>query len=236
MNCLEFRRRCFTEPGRQGEDFLRHRGECESCEGFAADTERLEARLEDAVRIDVPGGLARRIKRRHQDAASGWVSRRLFSMAASILVTLVSAGGIAYLALQPPPIQAAVKEHIEKEWEAVVRGEETDAEATAAVLSNIGGMIRGDAGRFTHASLCDFSEFGSAHLVFEGHKGPILVLIMKEKRVPGARFMAMTMPEGARLEGMLTLTSNGSMAIVGNSGENLQAAAEFVRDSVFWTL
>ena len=64
----------------------------------------------------------------------------------------------------------------------------------------------------------------------------MLVLLMKKQHVSGARFMAMTMPEGARLEGMLTLTSNGSMAVVGNSGENLQAAAEVIRNSVFWTL
>lgn len=236
MNCLEFRRRCLADPGHQSEDFLRHRRECESCEVFAAGTERLEARLVDALRVDIPEGLARRIKRRQQDGIAGRASRRLFSMAASILVTLVSAGGIAYLALQPPPIQAAVKKHIEKEWEAVVRSEMMDAEATAAVLSNIGGVIRDDAGTLIHASLCDFSEYGSAHLVLEGRKGPVLVLLMKQQQVPGARFMAITMPEGTRLEGMITLTSNGSMAIVGNSGENLQAAANFIRDSVFWTL
>ncbi len=236
MNCLEFRRRCLAEPGHRGHEFLQHENECEECTRFATEMKEFDSRLSDALRIDVPAGLEGRIKRRHQGLKPSRPGPHILSLAASILVAVGITIGVLYVAVQPQPLQAAVRDHIEKEWESVVKNDEMDAEATAAVLSNIGGMTRDDEGKIKYASLCDFSDYGSVHLVVEGQKGPVLVLLMKEKHVAKANFMAMSMPGGGRLEGMLTLTSNGSMAIVGQEGEELHTVGEFVRDAVFWVL
>ena len=236
MNCLEFRRRRLAEPGLRGQEFLQHETECEKCARFAAEMRGLDAHLFDALRIGVPVGLERRIKRRHRESKPGRSGRHILSLAASVLVSVGITTGVLYVAVRPPPLQAAVRDHIEKEWESVVKNDEIDSEATAAVLSNIGGMVRDDDAKIKYASLCDFSDYGSAHLVVDGRKGPVLVLIMKEKNVAKVRFMAMSMPGGTMLEGILTHTSNGSMAIVGQAGEELHAVGEFVRDSVFWVL
>jgi hypothetical protein len=236
MNCLEFRRRRLAEPNLGGQDFLQHEIECKKCARFVSEMRELDARLSEALRIGVPVGLERQIKRRHRELNPGRPGRHILSLAASVLVSVGITTGIFYVAVRPPPPQAAVRDHIEKEWESIVKNDEIDSEATAAVLSKIGGMVRDDQGRIKYASLCDFSDYGSAHLVIDGRKGPVLVLIMKEQHVAKARFMAKSKPGETMLEGMHTHTSNGSMAIVGQADEELHTVGEFVRNSVFWVL
>jgi hypothetical protein len=233
MNCLDFRRRCLAEPNYRGGEFLLHESECENCARFAAQTRALESGLADAMRIDVPENLAERIKLRHRDRASDRKKWRLVTLAASMLITLGFAGAAFYMT---SPLQAAVKEHIEKEWEALVQSEEMDSKTIASILSTIGGAIRNDPTELKYASLCDFSEYGSAHIIVQGKKGPFLTLLLKEKYISKARFLTMSKPEGTKIEGILTPTNNGSMAIVGLAGEELHAIGKIVRDSVYWLL
>ena len=233
MNCLDFRRRCLADPNHRGGEFLLHESECESCARFSAQTRALESRLADAMRIDVPENLAERIKLGYRDQASDRKRWRLITLAASMLITLGVAGAAFYMT---SPFQAAVKEHIEKEWEALVQNEEMDTKTIASILSTIGGAIQNDSSKFKYASLCDFSEYGSAHIIVQGKKGPVLALLLKEKYVSKARFMTISKQESTKIEGILTPTSSGSMVIVGLAGEELHAIDKTMRDSVYWLL
>jgi len=236
MNCLEFRRRCLADPNYRGDDFLLHKSKCENCAGFAAQTMILESHLANAMRIDVPENLAGRIKMEQRDRASGRKKWRVITLAASMLITLGFAGGAFYMTSPAPNLQAEVEAHIEKEWESLVQEEAIDNKKIASVLAMIGGTIRNDSGNIKYVGLCDFSEFGSAHVVVKGNKEPVLALLLKEKYISKARFMTMSKPEGIKIEGILTPTSNGSMAIVGAAGEDLHAIDKIVRESVFWLL
>ncbi len=64
MNCLEFRRRCITEPNGLGPDCAAHRQQCLACARFAKRMTEFEDRLRGALAVDVPAGLAERITRR----------------------------------------------------------------------------------------------------------------------------------------------------------------------------
>ena len=236
MNCLEFRRRCLTEPNYEGRAFLLHESECGDCARFAVQTRALETYLVDAMRVNVPEGLAERVKLTHRVQNSGWKKRRVIALAASILVTLGLMGGFFFMTSMSTPLHAAVTKHIENEWESLVQKEDMDGQTIASTVSTIGGVIRDDQGSIKYASLCDFSEYGAVHLVITGSKGPVLALLLKEKYVSKTRFMTMTKPEGTKIEGMLAPTSNGSLAIVGLPEEDLQAVDKTVRDSIFWLL
>ncbi len=90
---------------------------------------------------------------------------------------------------------------------------------------------RVDIGKLRHASLCDFSEYGGAHLVLEGRKGPVVVLLLPEKHIAGPNVMS-----GDRSEGILVSTNNGSMAIVGDKDEALHGVERQVRAALVWRL
>ena len=236
MNCLDFRRRCLVEPNYRGTEFVQHETECRDCAKFAVETRVLESRLANAMRIDVPENLASRIKLEHRTRTSGRNRRYVIALAASILITIGVAGGTLFITPLSTPLHAAVTEHIGNEWEALVQNESMDSKAIASVVSTIGGGIKDDQGIFKFASLCDFSEYGAAHLIVQGTKGPVLALLLKEKYISKTRFMTMSKPEGTKIEGILAPTNNGSMAIVGLPGEDLYAVDKTVRDSVHWVL
>lgn len=58
MNCLEFRRRVLADPRRPGPDAEAHAAQCAECREFLSLTLAEEARLERALRIEAPEGLA----------------------------------------------------------------------------------------------------------------------------------------------------------------------------------
>lgn len=64
MNCLEFRRRCTTDPSGLGAGCAAHRRKCPACSRFAERTGEFEKRLWSALAVDVPAGLAERTARR----------------------------------------------------------------------------------------------------------------------------------------------------------------------------
>ncbi len=236
MNCLEFRRRCLTDPNHKGREFLFHQDECENCAIFAAQTRALDLRLIDAIRVDVPENLASRVKLENQVRVSNREKSRVIKLAASIFIAIALFGGAFFMVPMSSQLHAAVTEHIGNEWESLVQSEDMEGKEIAAVLSSVGGVINGDIGGIKYASLCDFSEYGSVHIVIAGKKGPVLALILKDKYVPKARFMAMSKPKGTKIEGTLMPISNGSMAIVGIAGEDLHEVNQILRESVHWLL
>lgn len=236
MNCLEFRRRCLTDPNHKGREFLLHEDECENCAIFAAQTRTLDLRLIDAMRVDVPEILASRLKLENRVRVSNREKNRIIKLAASIVIAMALFGGTFFMLPMSSQLHAAVTEHVENEWESLVQSEDMESGEIAAVLSSVGGVINDDTGGIKYASLCDFSDYGSVHIVIAGKKGPVLALILKEKYVSKARFMAMSKPLGTKIEGMLTPISNGSMATVGITGEDLHAANQKLRESVHWLL
>src|SRR5215510_4503999 len=106
MDCLTFRRLKSSAPRDVSPEMSRHTQGCEACASFARDIDEFELRLEEAVRIRVPDGLAEAIILRHrrpqrpsrarqwlQIAASrwshGWSSIVLGGVTAAVIVAVV---------------------------------------------------------------------------------------------------------------------------------------------------
>lgn len=214
---------------------MRHESDCEPCAKFAWNTRKLESRLGDAMHVDVPGGLVARIKQLQRSRGHGFTTPRLTALAASVVIA-IGIGGMLYLSSPSTSLHTSVTEHIKSEWGTVVAMERQEPKAISSVLSTIGGAFNDDSGDIRATSLCDLSEFGGAHLVIDGAKGPVLALVLKETYVDKARFMTMSEPEGTKIEGILTPIRRGSIAIVGLPGEDLEAVDRMVRRSVLWLL
>lgn len=233
MNCLEFRRRCLAEPGNQDSEFVGHKRECAACAEFAAHMSQVDKTLVEALRVDVPENLASRIILR-QSLRNGQLPNkhkpRRFAIAASLLLTLGLAGGL-FTVISTTPFHKAVMAHLDEEWDSLVQRQDVSDQKLMSVLDTVGAELKGEIGEIRHVSLCDFSEYGGAHLVLEGRKGPVVVLLLPEKHIPGPKVVS-----GDKADGVIVPTNHGSMAIVGDKDEALHAVERQVRAALVWRL
>lgn len=232
MNCLEFRRHCLADPASQEAEFVTHRRNCPRCSEFTAGVTQLDRKITEALQVDVPDNLGSRIVLRqslyrdqqHQKR------RRMYALAASLIVAVGLTAALV-LTHRGPSLDQRVLAHIELERELLsTRGEVTHAKLVS-VLNSAGAELMGDLGNVQHASLCPLSQHGGAHLVVDGRKGPVIVLLLPKEFVA-----APTAIQIEEMAGLVLPTGNGSMALVSEHGESLQEIAQRMRNAVTWRL
>ena len=232
MNCLEFRRYCLVDPASQEAEFVVHRRNCPRCSEFAAGVTRLDRKITEALQVDVPDHLGSRIvlrqslyrDRQHQKR------RRIYALVASLIVAIGLTAALV-LTNRGPSLDQRVLAHINLERELLSTREAVTHAKLVSVLRSTGAELIGDLGNVQHASLCPLSEHGGAHLVFEGRKGPLIVLLLPQEFVA-----APTAIQIEEISGLVLPTGNGSMALVSEHGESLQEIAQRMRGAVTWRL
>jgi len=262
MNCLEFRRMSLTDPGTQDTGYQRHRHECAACRDYAAVGADFEAGLREAMNIEVPGDLVPRVllaqaiaveqaPRRPwfgglsvlgliqgliQGLASGLAQLSAkarspgLAVAASLLL-LVAAGwlGMRGFGGAPLSLSAEVVAHIEAERDYLQKTDEVGEATVAALLEGFGARIRHSPGRVSYAGACEIRNRKGVHLVLQGERGPVTVLYVPgEKPGPTKRF------EQDGFSGELLPVGGGSLAVVGEQGEALEAIITNLEHAIAW--
>ena len=218
MNCLAFRRAMSVRPGTEDLEVLAHRRACADCNGFARRQAALERTLSEAVRIPVPDGLASRVLVAHGVGleARRRVQRRRVRLA---FVASVSLGlAISWLVLGPEPLDHAVVAHIEGERSHLADRRDLSPDEVNQVLAPLGISVTTGVGRVHYAGTCPIRKHLGAHLVLEGEKGPVTVLFM-----PGEPVGRRQMFQDGKYRGIIVPSAEGSIAMVGQPGEALDA-------------
>ena len=103
MNCLDFRRRWSTEPGREDPELETHMARCGSCSAFAVEMESVDHLMSEALRLPVPESMQHfsvetleRGGRTRKQVAVRWVA-----MAASIVAAVAVSYGAWRVASAP---------------------------------------------------------------------------------------------------------------------------------------
>jgi hypothetical protein len=105
----------------------------------------------------------------------------------------------------------------------------SDSRLSLAVPENVATMNH-DAGLITYAESCIINGKHVPHLVIQGARGPITILLMPEERLAEA-----TILDGVNIKGIMLPVGNGSIAIIGDREEQLDQVRENVLDSVMWS-
>ena len=221
MNCLEFRHACLTEPDGQDNEFRAHAETCRACQAFKEEQRQIEERLQHVLAVELPAGLAARVMLKQSFAPRRWAPH--FAMAAMVLVA-IGATSVTYLWTRPLSLEAEVLAHIHAEPEALTARGPAAADKLAAVLRALGAKLDGAAGEVRYAGVCDIRRRPGAHLVLAGEHGPVTILLLPEERVP----RRVTVHDTG-LEGVVLPANGGSVAIVGNRGESLDAIEQRLR-------
>ncbi len=235
MNCEEYRQALSENPNFDGG--AGHVAECAECRAYRKSMLAFEAKIQKAIAIPVPDlvmpelpdidtGNVVSLDGRRRFGAPTW-----FAMAASVALVAVLVVQIFGGAPQYDSLGDEIIAHLDHEPNALVvtdaavsdRRLERVVPANIANLDHSGGLI-------TYAQSCKINGKRVPHLVIQGENGPVTVLLMPDEQIDRA-----TELEGKGINGVLIPVGDGSIAIIGEKDENIDAIRRNVTNSVTWT-
>ena len=154
-----------------------------------------------------------------------------FAMAATVLLAVVVG-----LRLVGPgmgesagTLEEQVLAHVDHEPALVAqRHAVPDRRLANAMPGNIATMNR-DIGLITFAAFCTINGKDVPHLVMQGERGAITILLMPYEQVAEA-----TPLDGVNIRGVILPVGDGSIAIIGDREESLENVQQNVLNSVVW--
>ena len=122
---------------------------------------------------------------------------------------------IAHLDHEPASLVVTSKRVSDKRLSAVVP-------ADMSTMGHTAGLV-------TYARTCEINGKAVPHLVIQGERGPVTILLMPDEKIDAAADLS-----GEHIDGVLLPVGNGSIAIIGERGERIDAISNTVRNSVMW--
>lgn len=253
MNCDDYKEAIAADPSESFADGAEHIAACASCAEYKAEMLALNESIAKALSFDVPelhipdlpelDGEDENVvnlpfKRKSPVTMPAWIGIAAgFALAAFLGVQFLATdvtdiADIADSSDKDLLLATQVLAHLDHEPGALLLTNTEVAEERLAkvVNSDVGTMDR-DIGLVTYAMSCKINGRTIPHLVIQGEKGPITLLLMPEEMV------TMLVPlTGESINGVILPMGNGSIAIVGERDERLDEIQERVVNSVEWSI
>jgi hypothetical protein len=229
MDHSEYRTAILSDPHDQDPELRAHRESCRECQLYTEELKRFEARLERALKVDLPAGAAVLPLARKAPARS-WAR---MAIAAGVLA-LVVAGGV-WLALPQPTLAADVVAHMAGEPNAWRRTDVPVADPDLdAVLRDSKLRLRSDAGIVSYAASCLFRGHHVPHLVVQTPSGPVTVMVLVHEAVT----RPVKFDEHGYRGTIVPVPGHGSIAVLmqdsGSANVDVARIAAQVNDAIDW--
>ncbi|MDO9319178.1 MAG: DUF3379 family protein [Gammaproteobacteria bacterium] len=243
MDDLEFRKRALANPHDTDEDFVAATSSSPERMQLVQEIQALDKRIVGTINaVAIPANLAARLKS-HKPAAgrpatSVWTS--YYAMAASLVIAV---GVILSLGLQSANPSAAdlqlhddALRHVYREEPRYdTAGNDLNWQQINAVITEAGGHLRDDERIKTmhikFANGCRLASGTGAHIVLEGTKGSVSVLIVHSSPVT-TRFDV----NDPRFAGKIIPFGEGNLIIVGEKEEPLETYEALLTDAFEWVI
>lgn len=229
MDELKFRRQAYEDPHNQDPEFVAQMQESAENQAFVAELKRLDTKLINALKVDVPEDLADKLILRQQLQLHHKQRRQtgfLVAMAASIAFIV----GISFSLLRLGPVDLAehALAHVYHEGVALQVDQNVDftqVNAQLASMNNLGNAkFTEQPGKVYYTSYCDFQGVKSLHLVLQAEKGKVTLFIVPiEKRM----VLDNTFADG-KYQGMGFEAGDAYILLVGEDKTDLS----FVKDEI----
>lgn len=229
MDELKFRRQAYEDPHNQDPEFLQQINAKPENQALVNELKSLDAKLSNALKIDVADDLADKLMLRQQLQHYHKQRRQtgfLIAMAASVAFVV----GVSFSLLRLGPVDLAehALAHVYHEEMALqvdqnVNVSQVNTQLTS--LKNIGNaQFTQQLGKVYFTAYCDFQGVKSLHLVMQGEREKVTLFIVPlEKRMVLERTFADNKYQGMGFE-----TARAFILLV---GEN-QADLRFVKDEI----
>ena len=243
MNCETYREAIAADPSESFAGGAEHSATCEDCSTYRSEIIALDGTIRSALAIDVPELRMPELPPLGKDDAKvvnlpfrrpgrittgGWIG-----IAASIALAAII--GVQFLdnGLEHDQLLAQeVLDHIDHEpWALKVTDVAvSDAQFERVMNPAIGAMDR-NIGLVSYAQSCIINGHTIPHLVIQGEKGPITLLLMPDETVSAAVSLS-----GQSVDGVILPHGKGSIAIIAERDERIEELQRKVVDSVEWTI
>ncbi|MCK5325167.1 MAG: DUF3379 family protein [Woeseiaceae bacterium] len=234
MNCKDYKQAIATDPSYNGGEV--HVAECAACQAYRDDMQALERKIEKALALKVPELRIPELADIDTKNVVTLPARRRFTtptwLAVAAMVVVAAFVGIRMYGndVTYPSLSAEILAHLDHEPYAlrVTDVPVSDKKLTSVVPASIANLNH-DAGLITYAQTCVINGKDIPHLVIQGKRGPVTILLMPDEMVDGAVEL-----HGESINGVILPVGRGSIAIIGESDENLQDIQKSVVNSVVW--
>ena len=242
MNCEKYREAIAADPSESFTGGAEHAAACEACSAYRTEMRALDETISKALAIDVPdlkipdlppisdddNVVNMPFRRAAKITTPVWLGiAASFALAAIIGVQFVgnSADSDRLLA-------ETVLAHVDHEtWALKVTDVSVSDERFASVINpGIGTMDR-NVGLVSYAQSCIINGNTIPHLVIQGERGPVTLLLLPDEMVHGAVILS-----GESVDGVILPHGDGSIAIIGEREERIEELKRRVVESVEWRI
>jgi len=243
MNCEDYREALTADPSESFEHGAGHAATCESCSAYRAEILTLDATIASALAIDVPelkmpdlpplgeedGNVVNMPFRRAAKVSTpAWLGIAASIALAAVIGVQWAGNGSARDQLLAEQVLA----HVDHEpWALKVTNVAVSEQQFARVVSPATGTMDRDIGLVSYAQTCVINGMKIPHLVMQGEKGPITLLLMPNETVSSPVSLS-----GDSVNGVILPVGEGSIAIIGEREERIQELEQRVVDSVEWSI
>lgn len=244
MQCEDYRQAIAAEPSAPGEEVLAHLAACPGCATLLDEVQALDADIARALEIDVPELELPALPAAEAPRGDAVVSmreragRRARPGRPMMLAGL--AAGIAAVAmvslLRPsdtPALAEAVIAHMDHEQASRrVTAVPVAEQALDAVVAPRISRLPDGIGLVSYASSCVIRGNTVPHLVVQGERGPITLILLPDEKTERAIPLS-----GEHVHGLLLPVGEGSIAIIGGREDQMdevEATGRRVADSMRW--
>jgi hypothetical protein len=250
MNCEDYRVSIAADPSESFDGGAGHVAACVSCSAYKAEIKALDGTIARALVIDLPelkfpelpplandGNVVNLpFWRGARPSTPAWIGIAAAFALAAVIGVQFTGNGTAQDRLpgtaQDRLLAAQVLAHVDHEpWALKVTDVAVSAaQFTRVINPDIGTMDRG-IGLVSYAQTCIINGVKIPHLVIQGEKGPITLLLMPNEIVSAAVQLS-----GENVNGVILPVGDGSIAIIGAREERIEEFRQRVVDSVEWSI
>ncbi len=239
MNCNDYKEAIAADPSEVFDDGVAHASDCESCRSYGEEMRALNQKIALALSIDVPdlklpelppietdsNVVSLSLGRKARMTMPSWVGLAASFAIAAVFAARILGGGAEYTSLAEEVVA-----HLDHEPQAlrVLATPVSSRTLNNIVSSNVADL--GGVGLITYARTCLINGKQVPHLVIQGAKGPITLLLMPDEEIDGTVSL-----QGEGINGVIVPVGHGSIAIIGDRDEMLENYQQQVIDSVRWS-
>ena len=235
MNCEEYKLAIAADPAFTAG--AEHADDCTDCRAFGDDIRALDSKIAKAMKLSVPDLVVPELPDLDTDNVVSLASRRRvstpawFAIAATVLLAAFIGVRMSNVGVPDSSLADQLLAHLDHEVGAL-RASATpvsDRRLTRVVPANVATMNH-DSGLITYAQSCTINGNDVPHLVIQGERGPITILLMPNEAVGEAQSF-----DGESVHGVIIPIGGDSIAIIGDREEQLDKVKKNVLESVTWS-
>ena len=237
MNCEEFKGAVAADPAFSGG--AEHAAVCSDCRDYQRSMLELNLKIARAMLIDVPPPVTPELPDIATDNVRALPARPRtrsrgplwFAVAATVVFATSISLRMSGVFESYETLAEEVLAHLDHEPGAlrVTATPVSDKRLVRVVPASTARFDR-EASLITYAQTCVINGKRIPHLVIQGARGPVTILLLPDEPVDGA-----TPLEGQSIQGVILPVGGGSVAIIGDREEALGPIQERVLQAVTWT-